>query len=209
MPGKPDTWHREAISDDLEAVLRALPGEPVHRRFYLAGGTALALQLGHRRSLDLDFFTEETFDEEAVIAAIRNLPAFELIAKDKQTVHAHIHGVKVTFLGYAYPLLFPLSSYLGARVAEPREIACMKISAIAARATRRDFIDLYAVCRLHQLPHLIGLFQRKYGRVSLVHIVKSLTYFEDAEKDSMPRMLVPVSWDAVKSFFLAQATRLL
>lgn len=134
--------YRETISGAIEAVLRSLPREFILDRFYLAGGTALALQFGHRRSVDLDFFTPEPFDEEVLVGEIHRLPEFELIAKARETVHAHTQGVKLSFLGYAYPVLFPFGSYLGARLADPRDIACMKMSAIASRGTRRDFVDL-------------------------------------------------------------------
>jgi hypothetical protein len=201
--------YRETISHAIEAVLRSLPREPILERFYLAGGTALALQLGHRRSADLDFFTARPFDEEVLLGEIHHLPEFELISKAPGTIHAQTQGVKITFLGYDYPVLFPFSSWLGADLADPRDIACMKISAIASRGTRRDFVDLYAACRRYGLADLGQLFLRKYGRVSLVHVAKSLTYFEDAEKDPMPNMLTPLEWTEVKDFFLTEMPNLL
>ena len=122
-----------------------------------------------------------------------------------------ISGTKVSFLAYEYPVLFPQSSFLGVAVADPRDIACMKISPITSRGARRDLIDLYAAAQLHALPELLRLFHQKYARVnySQVHVLKSLTYFEDADKEPMPEMLAPITWAEVRSFFLREALPLL
>jgi len=135
---------------------------------------------------------------------------FSLVAKAPHTLRANIRGTKVSFLGYEYPLLFSTALFAGVPVADPRDIACMKISAIASRGTKRDFIDLYLTSQRFGLVELLGLFQRKYARTGYnrPHILKSLTYFDDAEKDPMPHMLVPLDWDAVKLFFRGEVPRL-
>lgn len=201
-------WHREAITAAVAGALESLERQGVLGGFYLAGGTALALHLGHRRSLDLDFFTSARFEEGALL---QRLDGFSLAARDPQTLHGEIGGTKVSFLGYEYPVLFPPAAFLGVAVADPRDIACMKVSAITSRGARRDFIDLYAAARIHGLPELLRLFHQKYARVnySRVHVLKSLTYFEDAEKEPMPEMLEPIPWAEVKSYFLREAPRLL
>jgi len=97
------------------------------------------------------------------------------------------------------------------KVADPRDIACMKVGAIAGRGTKRDFIDLYAVSKHHELEQLLAWFKAKYAQAnySVVHILKSLTYFDDAEKDPMPDMLVTLTWEQVKQFFSTEIPRLL
>lgn len=201
-------WHREAITAPMAGTLEILERQGVLTEFYLAGGTALALQLGHRRSVDLDFFTPERFEEGVLL---QRLDGFSLTARDRQTLHGEISGTKVSFLGYEYPVLFPQTSFLGVSVADPRDIACMKISAITSRGARRDFIDLYAAAQPHGLAELLRLFHQKYARVnySWLHVLKSLTYFEDADKEPMPEMLAPITWAEVKSFFLREAPPLL
>jgi hypothetical protein len=201
-------WHREAVTSSMVRTLETLERQGVLTGFYLAGGTALALHLGHRRSVDLDFFTPERFEDGALL---QRLDSFSLTARDRQTLHGEISGTKVSFLAYEYPVLFPQTSFLGVSVADPRDIACMKISAITSRGARRDFIDLYAATRLYGMPELLRLFHQKYARVnySRLHVLKSLTYFEDAEKDPMPEMLAPIPWTEVKSFFLREAPPLL
>jgi hypothetical protein len=113
-----------------------------------------------------------------------------------------LHFASATFLGYAYPVLFPLVRFLEASVADPHDIACMKISAIASRGTKRDFVDLFVAAQQFGLPRLLQLFDRKYAQTGYnqLHVLKSLVFFDDAEKDPMPHMLVPLEWQDVKQF---------
>jgi len=196
-------WHRETITPATEDILRALRDRTVLEGAYLAGGTGLALRFGHRRSVDLDFFLKEPFSEDALLQCIQPMPGVVVVARAPQTLHLTVQGVRVSFLGYAYPLLFPPAPFFDVPVADPRDIACMKITAIASRGTKRDFIDLYAACDRFGLASLLDLFAKKFigTGYSKLHILKSLTYFADAEKDPLPHMLVPVDWRDVKKFF--------
>ena len=200
-------WHVETISPATEATLELLRDASLLEGFYLAGGTALALHLGHRTSEDLDFFAEALFDEAILLQYLQTLTDFHLVSQGPHTIHAGIQGTKVSFLGYAYPLLCPFAEFLRVRVADIEDIACIKISAIAARGTKRDFIDLYAAAQSSGLKPLLDRFGRKFAgsRQNMLHVLKSLTYFADAEKDPMPHMLVPMNWEDVKRFFLREA----
>lgn len=210
MEEKERVWHREVISPAVEHALEELRQLSVLAPFYLAGGTGLALQFGHRRSEDVDFFTQEPFSPEELVAKLRKLGEFSLLAVSPDTLHVQIHEIKVSFLGYVYPVLFPLGAFLNLDVADPRDIACMKLSALASRGTRRDFVDLYAASKGYGLGQLLEFFRQKYAQAnySLIHVLKSLTYFEDAEKEPMPAMLVPLSWEEVKQFFREEIPRL-
>jgi hypothetical protein len=201
--GELKSWHSESITAATEETLIVLRDSTLLGGAYLAGGTGLALQIGHRRSLDLDFFVRELFDEAVLLQRIHVLPGFALVAKSPHTLHATIHETKVSFLGYVYPLLFPAALFLGVQVADSRDIACMKVSAIASRGSKRDFVDLYEACRRFDLAELLNLFARKYAetRYNRVHILKSLVFFDDAEKDPLPHMLTSLDWDEVKRFF--------
>lgn len=197
-------WHPEAIAPEAERTLLELQEQSILRDFYLAGGTGLALQLGHRRSIDLDFFSDKNFDEDALLREVDGLQDVSLVEKDKRTLHASIQGTKVSFLGgYDYPLLFPLCSFQRVSVADARDIACMKITTLMSRGKKRDFIDVCAASRDYGLKQLIRLFEEKYARTRYnpEHVLKSLTYFEDAEWDPMPEILIPISWEEVKQFF--------
>jgi hypothetical protein len=211
---KPDgsniVWYPETINAQTAETLRALRDRSLLGSFYLAGGTGLALRVGHRLSVDLDFFVGELFDEELLIQRVQAMPGFALVERGPHTIHATIQGIKVSYLGYPYPVLFPFESFLNVPVADPRDIACMKITAIASRGTKRDFIDLYVASQQFGLEHLLACFARKYARTGYnrMHILKSLTFFGDAEKDPMPHMLVPIKWTDVKRFFEQHASNL-
>jgi len=204
-------WHRTVIPASTETTLRGLRDAHLLDRFYLAGGTGLALQFGHRLSLDLDFFSPEHFDENSLLQLIQNLDRFALVAKAPYTLHSTVQETKVSFLGYAYPVLFPANLFLDVPVADPHDIACMKLSAIASRGTKRDFVDLYMCVVRYGLTEILRLFDQKYAQTnySRIHLLKSLTYFADAEKDPMPHMLVRLDWEEVKQFFLREVPRLL
>ena len=204
-------WHREVITASTEATLRTLRDAHIVDRFYLAGETGLALQFGHRLSLDLDFFATVQFDEETLLQRVHKLEEFSLVAKAPYTLHTTIGATKVSFLGYAYPVLFPEIRFLEVAVADLRDIACMKVSAIASRGTKRDFIDLYVSAQRFGLTEVLQLFDRKYAQThySRIHILKSLTFFGDAEKDPMPHMLIPLDWGEVKRFFLREVSWIL
>lgn len=204
-------WHPHVIGPDVERALRTVAAESLPASgFYLAGGTGLALQLEHRRSHDLDFFTAEAFQEEGLLMRLQSVPGFSIVSKDRQTLHVTLHDVRTSFFQYVYPVLFPTPPFLDVPVADRRDIACMKIAAIAGRGTKRDFVDLHAVATQEGLEGLLASFRRKFAqaRYSIVHVLKSLTYFDDAELDPMPDMLAPTSWDAVKDYFRHHAPRL-
>jgi hypothetical protein len=204
-------WHRETVDAGVERTLRDLHNVPILKSFYLAGGTGLALRLGHRLSIDLDFFVGEDFNEDYVLQKLQHLEGFALIAKEPGTIYANIHKTKLSFIAYAYPILFPFQPFLGVNVADARDIGCMKISAIASRGTKRDFVDLYRLAQEYDLKQLLGWFKTKYSQTnySVPHILKSLSYFEEAEQDPMPHMLMPLSWEGVKQFFASEAPGLI
>lgn len=204
-------WHCEVLEPPSLSVLDRASESRLLQGFYLAGGTGLALRLGHRKSDDLDFFSSKPFSAQDLLDTLsRRFGGVELRAAQRQTLHVRVRNTEVSFLGYRYPLLFPVARFGAVAVADPRDIACMKLSAIASRGTRRDFLDLFAVARTHSLAALLEMFERKYRAVphSRLHLLKSLVYFDDAEKDPVPQMLVSSDWDEVKRFFVMQVTRL-
>ena len=208
---EPGAWHQKVIPASTEATLCSLRDAHLLERFYLAGGTGLALHFGHRLSLDLDFFAPEQFNEESFVQQLQMLEGFALATIAPYTLHATLDSTKVSFLGYAYPVLFPASPFLGVSVADPRDIACMKLSAIASRGTKRDFVDLYACAQRFGLEEILLMFDTKYSQThySRIHLLKSLTYFADAEKDPMPHMLEPIAWSTMVQYFSREVPRLI
>jgi Nucleotidyl transferase AbiEii toxin, Type IV TA system len=212
MAAGPPEWHEEAVTEGVTTTIRDLSARPLLADFYLAGGTALALRFGHRRSLDLDFFSERGLDPDGVVQGLLGLDRLAVVSTAADTAHVTVRGVKVSFLAYRFPALFSFAHFCGAAVADPRDVACMKVTAVAGRGAKRDFIDLYfAAQRLGGLRAILEWFLRKYAAAnySRPHLLKSFTYFSDADQDPMPDMLVPCEWSAVKRFFTAEAPRLL
>ncbi len=210
MPDHRLAWHPEVLPDAWVRAAEDLAGRCVLDGFYLAGGTGLALQYGHRRSVDLDLFREREFESARLGDLLRGQQGLERVALQKGTAHLTLHGVKVSLLHYPYPVLFPLRSYSGLLVADPRDIGCMKIQAIGDRGSRRDFVDLYLVASRHGLGDVFDCFAKKYASVaySRTHYLKALTYFADAEAEPMPAMLIPLEWKTVTGYFRTESPRL-
>lgn len=198
----------EGLSEITKGNLEILKRERFLSHFYLAGGTGCALHLGHRLSYDLDFFTPKPFSEDSIIARLKELGELAVEDRAQYTIVGNFRGERVSFFIYPYPLLYDWKTYRGVKVADLRDIACMKLDAISSRGTKRDFIDLYFITHSGiRLDNCLRLFRKKYKGVdySFYHILKSLSYFNDAEEDEMPTMLKDVSWDEVKRFFAGEA----
>ena len=202
--------HKETMAPETHALFSNLASAPWLPGFYLAGGTALALRLGHRTSVDLGFFAAKPFDEALLVENLAAAGKAEILQRSPQSVIGILDGVKFSFLGYPYPMLKPLGNLDGISIASIEDIACMKLDALASRGTKRDFIDVYFVATEIPLADLMALFKQKYASVGYnpVHLKKSLVFFEDAEGEPMPAMRAPVLWTDVKRFFVEQATSL-
>ena len=203
-------WHPEVLPADARKTLTTLSAQRALQSFYLAGGTALGLQWGHRRSVDFDFFTNEIVNEDVLLQGLQSVPGIKVMSKASETLHLHIGSTKVSFLGYHYPMLFPLLTYESVSVADARDIAAMKLSAIASRGTKRDFVDFYVLSQHYGLKELMRLFHQKLSQTAFsdIHLMKSLTYFADADKEPMPQMLQPITWEQVRQFFVIQVPQL-
>lgn len=182
-------------------------------RFYLGGGTAVALHLGHRRSYDLDFFTQEwDFPIDLPRRELAHLGELVVLHEEGKTLIATLDGVQISFFIYPYPLVDSPLIFEGVQIAGLSDLAAMKLDAISSRGTKRDFIDLYQICQAaFPLQEAIQRFERKYAdvRYSMIHLLKSLRYFKDAEPDPMPPLLVPLEWAEVKRFFEDEVRRLM
>lgn len=205
-----DTYF-EILPEDTKQTFSLLSNSSLIKSFYLAGGTALALQIGHRISQDLDFFTSENFDESVLIQKIPDIGDFQLEKKSDQTIIGILNNTKISFIGYKYPFLAPFKNILNMNVADIIDIACMKIDTISSRGAKRDFIDVFFVVKeIIPLREILKLFEKKYASINynMMHIKKSLVFFDDAESDSMPQMLKPINWKEVKSFFEEEVVKL-
>lgn len=185
-------------------------------RFYLAGGTAIAVHLRHRTSIDLDLFsTSADVDLSVVAEAIRIVVAdLHVLSVTDAALRIRVAGVPVDIVRYPYaPLEAPTPGPESFPMASLRDLATMKLAAIARRGLRRDFWDLHAIAEAGlSLQETSVAYIEKYGvsDADLYHVLRALTYFEDAEKDPVyPRGLTPAKWERIKTFFLAEAPKVL
>ncbi len=202
--------HTETLAPSTGALLEKIATESFLKKFYLAGGTALALEFGHRISVDLDFFSQTDFSLAELKEVIPTIGKYALTNEEPGTLDGVLDDVKLTFLRYPYPLLFPLVPYKDILMADERDIGAMKLSAISSRGSRKDFVDLYVLLGKYQLRELIALFEKKYADVTYnkLHLLKSLTYFADAEEEPMPHMLASFTWEEVKTRIITEAKTL-
>ena len=197
----------QVLSKNAKKSLATLGESGLLRDAYLAGGTALALQIGHRISVDLDFFTSKEFNGNIFVRKLKKLiPDFQLERMAAGTVLGNINKIRFSFFFYDYLLLFKKHNLSGIKIADIKDIAPMKIAAISDRGTKRDFIDLYFIIKMEKvlsLDEVLRLYDKKFGllKQNKIHILKSLCYFDDAEQEPMPKMLKDVSWKEVKKFF--------
>jgi hypothetical protein len=210
------------LSEAQIAALATLASTPIAERFYLAGGTALAVLLGHRESVDLDFFSESPFDPTL---EIRPLPSTNWSVASIEPSTAHLwyrsstgDSVKVSLLGYPYPILRPFHSGKAPldpriRLASIEDIVAMKLSAIGSRGSRRDFVDLFFAMKANglSLQGALSLFAEKFQgtHVDQYHFARALSYFQDAEREPAPKMLVDLDWESVKREFESAARTLI
>ena len=203
---------REILTEPQQTLLELLSRVPEVRSFYLAGGTALALLLGHRRSRDFDFFRSTDFVPQELLTVLRRTGEVEVLQEAAGTLTVTLRGVPTSFFHYPYPLLCSLrESPWGIALGDPDDIAAMKLSALAGRGSRKDFIDLYFYARdVAPLRSAMDRFREKYQGISIdpYHLLRSFTFFDDAEAEAMPDLLTRGTWDEVKAFFKAEATRL-
>ena len=182
--------------------------EPPVPGAYLAGGTAAALQVGHRESIDFDFFSPTEVQPDDISRALQASGVLLVTDIKRGTFHGLWNGVQVTWLHYPFPVIHDFVKAVdmpGFQAASLTDIALMKLVAVSQRGARKDFIDLYAIVQLGiSLVDLLKLLPIKYPetQINLYHIIKSLIYFEDAEREPELRMLQPLSWESAKSFFL-------
>ncbi|HSL83239.1 MAG TPA: nucleotidyl transferase AbiEii/AbiGii toxin family protein [Thermoanaerobaculia bacterium] len=197
------SFHPEVLEARQLQVLEATGPPLTARGFRLGGGTGLALLLGHRMSEDFDWFSTEPIADPLLLA--RELQdegvALHVQQVARGTIHGAVDGVRLSLLEFGYPLLaepIPWPDH-DVAVLSLDDIACMKLSAIAQRGSRKDFVDLLALVQEHRpLGELLELYRRKFDVQEIGHLLYSLVYFEDAEAERMPKMLWDVEWRAVR-----------
>lgn len=203
---QPMNFFTDGLTPSQMEILKQLAPVPALYSFRLGGGTALAIHLGHRRSIDLDWFTLERFNDPMRFAQeLRDEDIrFTTSQTAPGTLHGDIDGVRISFLEFRYPLLKPVLHWpeTGIYLLSLDDLACMKLSAIAQRSAKKDFYDVHALCNLHlSLEQMLGLYQEKFSVQDISPVLYGLVYFDDAEEEPDPILLEKKEWEQVKRDF--------
>lgn len=173
---------------------------PELNQFGLVGGTNLSLRYGHRLSIDLDLFTNVSFDTEKTYNLLESKFQNILQASQSETMlFFYINDVKIDMVLLPYPYLNPVEEIEGIRLVSPEDIAAMKLSAIARRGVKKDFWDIAELLEVFSLDEMLGFYKAKYSSRDIFHLLRSLVYFDDAETQRDPDPQKKVTWNQVKN----------
>lgn len=199
--------HFDAVPLSVQRLLKHLAPLQALDLFSLAGGTSLALRFGHRLSVDLDFFTTDPFDPEALQGGLE-LPEATVVGRTTGSLTLDAGGTKLDFLRHAYPLLQKPEEFGGIRLLSVADVAAMKLNAIANRGSKKDFFDLCELLRRHSLEEMLAFFEAKYRNSDRFIVLRSLAWFEDAELEPDPVSRSSLSWMDAKDEVSTQLRRL-
>lgn len=190
--------HRETVEPHTLELLEELMKIDYFMPMRLVGGTSLSLQIGHRKSIVLVLFGKIDLNENDINFSLSKIVDFKLLYRTPSIFVYNIGGIKVDFVNYPYPWIEDLIEIDGLRLANKKEIGAMKLSAITGRGTKKDFIDLYFLLKEFSLKELMGFYKQKITDGNEYLVLRSLTYFEDADR-GMVDMVNPISWEKVKT----------
>lgn len=180
--------------------------------FYLAGGTALALQIGHRTSVDFDFYAKDTFDSLSLLKLLQGqIPELKVQTQEEKTLRVVSGITELSFFAYPYPLIRSTVAFERFQLASKEDIAAMKLIAIVQRGTQRDFVDVYFLLQEYSLKDLISFVQQKYGEYQEQLLLRALVFFEDAEQAAARKgvrvFATDYSWQKVKSYIQGEVKK--
>lgn len=192
--------HYETIHSATLELLTTLMAQEELKELRLVGGTSLALQYGHRQSIDLDFFGKPRVSQEDVLEMARRIGELKILNRTQSILQLVLNGVKVDVVDYScYDWMDSPVMEDGLVLASPKDIAALKVNAIEGRGTKKDFVDIYELLKHYSLSEILDFYSKKYPNYSIFRALLSLTYFEDAENQAMPVMMFPESWESIKN----------
>jgi predicted nucleotidyltransferase component of viral defense system len=190
-------------------LLKKISSQPAFFSHRLVGGTSLALQYGHRLSIDLDFFSSEQMDYEEILLNVKPFGKVEVVSRSKFINSFFINDVKVDFVSLPYLWIDDPIIYDSIRLASIKDISAMKLAAITNRGSKKDFIDIALLINKLGLQKMMSFYHEKYPDGMEMMVLRSLVYFEDAEAQSDPVMLIPYEWESIKKLILDETRRFL
>ncbi len=193
--------HQSAVDESTLELLRQLQQKDYLKGFYLVGGTALALMMGHRKSIDLDLFSNFSFDTSQLLENLSSDFPFKLLFSASNTLKGTINKVQVDILAHRYPLIAQPVIAENIMMLSNKDIAAMKLNAISVSGQRvKDFIDVYYLLNTYTVEDMTGFYKKKYSQYNDANVIKSLCWFDDVDLSDWPVLLESprLSWKAVK-----------
>lgn len=186
-------------------LLKSLSELPSLSQTRLVGGTALALQYGHRMSVDLDFFGTVHVSEDTLLNELRTVGQVSNYSHPSPKMHfCLIDNVKIDIVDYsAYPWIDNAVLEDSIRLASPADIAAMKINAIEGRGSKKDFIDLYELLHHYSMDEILNFYSLKYPEHSIFRAMMSMSYFEDADSQISPKTFNLPDWKTMKEYIIS------
>lgn len=191
--------YKQTVESATLDLLKSIQQMDVFDAHRLVGGTSLALQYGHRLSVDLDFFSEELIDHEEVLFNIKTLGKVDVVSKSKFINCFFINDIKVDFVSLPYKWIDAPILEDSMKLASIKDISAMKLSAITNRGSKKDFIDIELLLHTLGLKEMMSYYHQKYPDGMEMMVLRSLVYFDDAEKQADPVMLTSYNWTKIKS----------
>lgn len=200
---------KQTVAPELVELLMKLMLEETFDNFNLVGGTSLALQIGHRNSIDIDLFGHEVISPDIFLNILNNYGQIQTISRTKNILITQINDIKVDFVNYNYPLLDNIIHSENVRMVSLKDIAAMKLNAIAGRGSKKDFIDLFYLFEIFNLNDMLSFFEQKYHDGSFFLVLKSLSYFVEADKQPLPKVYDHnFSWELCKKKILQEVKKI-
>jgi predicted nucleotidyltransferase component of viral defense system len=191
--------HKKVVEQKTLDLLIKIQSIPEFTKLRLVGGTALALQYGHRRSVDLDFFGNFEFEPISFENILASFESLRIVNNRPFIKQYFINEVKVDFVQYPYQWIRQEIIKDEIIMAAPEEIAAMKLAAVTNRGSRKDFIDIYFLLKVYSLDEILRFYAEKYHDGSTFLVLKSLIYFADADDEEMPHTFEDLAWETVKT----------
>ena len=198
----------QTVAPELMELLKKIMSEKLFSDFNLVGGTSLALQIGHRNSIDIDLFGNSEINSDLFIEKLSEFGEVKVAQSTKNILITKVNDVKIDFVNYKYPLLTDCLFFDTIRMASKTDIAAMKLNAIAGRGSKKDFIDLYFLLNEFSIKDILSFYEEKYSDGSVFMVQKSLTYFEDADFQLQPQMFLDFDWETCKQKIIEEVVKL-
>jgi hypothetical protein len=179
-----------AVEASILGLIISLQSKPYLEDFYLVGGTALALNLGHRKSVDIDLFSNLSFDAGSLLEQIHQDFSYKLFFTSSSTLKGSIENINVDILAHRYKYIAETLEVNGVKLLSMPDIIAMKLNAISTSGQRsKDFIDIYYLLEKYKLERMLEFYREKYDQENISFILKSLIYFEEVDLADWPVMV--------------------